>query len=402
MICGFLHDRYDAISICNYLSDFLVYLFKASKKKKKMYMYCSTENSYLSLLFTRFKGNVFQQHLKTLKHTQICVIIEIFSKIEYLETRTFDNILSLITLIPVTEENSFLFVGTLGIILNSIRNEQLTSEATIDTFKTIAMFLKFRNTTIAFNRHKPITLYIFLNCTLAADLADSFLENEGLEVVLNQLYEWGYTEQISQHAMMIFMYLSYDKSTMEFMIQNRLVETVTGLMRNHTSNQSICESGLTFLRNALRQRETKFTAIQQKDVVVVAKVFEANMQNPVVCKKACCIIQNLAFSLGSKNAITKQAPNIVRLILEALKLHYQKSKSLCVDAMSALRNFAAGEFVFSLLPLLPPKEIISIIIEITRMYHSDQRVCACACGLLWNLFSAGKWEMHTRIHFLLL
>lgn len=82
--------------------------------------------------------------LKNLSVEEIGMIIAISSKIEYFETMTFNNMVSIILLIPVTEENSYLFIETSGIIIKAIQNGQSTKEFINNVLKTFSSILKYR------------------------------------------------------------------------------------------------------------------------------------------------------------------------------------------------------------------------------------------------------------------
>lgn len=174
------------------------------------------------------------------------------------------------------------------------------------------------------------------------------------------------------------------------MLKNGVLKIVLIYLNEYITNPVICESGLTLLRNILRFQKSKSTLIELEGLPTVAAVFKANSGNVVIAKKVCGIMQNVAFSADGKRVILTQVPHFFALVLDSLKRHWQVSKSLCADAMSALKNMAAGDFAFKLAPLLPSKEIVAIAIQIVKMYHADSRVCTCTCSFLCNMFSSGK------------
>ena len=239
-----------------------------------------------------------------------------------------------------------------------------------------------------------LSLFVQILLVFAADLVEAFLQDEGMDVVLAQVSDPRCTEKTKQMAITIFMLLSYEESAINCMIRNGVMSIVLAALNEYPKNPHVCEPGLIALRNILRDRNIRTMMADHTCLKTVASVLKENPANMTIAKKACSIIQKVAFSTAGKSTIFEKVPEIVALMVESLKRGYKDSKSLCVDAMNALRNLAAGDFVFSLARLVPPEQIIPVSIEILKSYRSDSRVCASTCAFLWNMSFPSKYTPH--------
>lgn len=145
------------------------------------------------------------------------------------------------------------------------------------------------------------------------------------------------------------------------------------------------------LRNVLKKRSNHTIMIDSDcNLMTIYTVLRSNPKNIKIAKKVFSIIQKVAYTVRGKDAILTQIPEFIRYMAEFLKGNYRESKSLCVDAMCALRNMAAGVYAFKLVHFVNPNEIIPVSIEILRNYRSESQVCAHTCAFLWNISSSSK------------
>lgn len=125
--------------MCDYLSSFLLYLYSTCKK-----IINDPKTFVFQLLFFLFTGKPFQNKLKDLDDSQIGLIIEIASNMEYAETATLANILSIIFLIPVSNEKTCLFIGIIKLVVESIQKGSYEREFTMNALKAFSTILKYR------------------------------------------------------------------------------------------------------------------------------------------------------------------------------------------------------------------------------------------------------------------
>lgn len=195
-----------------------------------------------------------------------------------------------------------------------------------------------------------------------------------------------------QSLFSVLKFLSYDESSIECLEYRNVTNIVLCYLRNFPTSPLICEPGLIILRNILKRRSSQITITEQDcSLEIISTVFKSNPQNIIIAKKTFGIIQKVAFLDKGQNAISKRVPDMLHCMVEFLKRNYKESVSLCINAMCALRNMAAGEFVFKLASFLQPNEIIPLSFEIMRSYPHYSQVCLHTCAFLWNASASSKY-----------